>query len=325
MATTYVRPDRTESALRDLVDRGVITTEQAQAVRTAITGGPLPAPRGRWWAEVSGYVGGGLLLGGASLLLGAVWDGLTDPIRAALLAALAAAVAAAGLLIGGGPAGVRRLARAATGARRRVVAVLFAVAAGAATGAGAVFADDRPGTAAGVAGLAVALAGYAALPSVPGLLAVAGTSLLLFTSAAMDLGATSPFAVGLVYLALGAAWTTLAATGIITPRPVGLGVGATLVLIGAQQPLGQPGAQGWTYAMTFVAAVAFFVLYRWLRDVVLLIAGVLGMAVAAPEAVWDWTDGAAGGALVLLVAGAALVAAAAAGLGLWRAGTPHRT
>ena len=70
--------------------------------------------------------------------------------------------------------------------------------------------------------------------------------------------------------------------------------------------------------MTFVAAVAFFVLYRWRRDVVLLVAGVIGVAVAAPEAVWDWTDGAAGGALILLVAGAALVGASAAGLGMWR-------
>jgi hypothetical protein len=318
MATTGDRPDRTESALRDLVERGVITASQAVQVRAALAPAERPVRPGRWWAEVAGYVGGVLLFGGASLLIGAAWDGLTDATRAVMLAALAAAVAVVGVVIGGGPAGVHRLARETSTARRRVVAVLFAVAAGAATGAGAVFADDRPGIAAGIAGLAVALAGYAALPSVPGVLTVAGTSLLLATSAAMDLGEPSPFAMSLIYVFLGLSWILLAVTGVAGPRAAALGVGAGLVLVGGQQPLVQPGAQGWGYAMTFVAAIAFFVLYRWQRDVVLLVAGVIGVAVAAPEAVWDWTDGAAGGALILLVAGAALVGASAAGLGMWR-------
>jgi hypothetical protein len=106
------------------------------------------------------------------------------------------------------------------------------------------------------------------------------------------------------------------------PPPASYGrIGAALVLIGGQQLLGQSGAQGWAYAVTFAAALAFFALYRWLREAVLLVAGVVGVAVAAPEAVWDWTDGAAGGAIVLLVAGAALLAASAAGLGLWRSRT----
>ncbi|HEX7744658.1 MAG TPA: hypothetical protein VF462_05290, partial [Micromonosporaceae bacterium] len=164
----------------------------------------------------------------------------------------------------------------------------------------------------------VALAGYAALPSVPGLLGSAAASLLLTTSAATDLGVTSPFGVGVVLLLLGTTWIVLAAVGVAGPRPIAFGIGATLAFVGAQQPIGQPGAQGWTYAFTATVAVACFALYRWQRDVVLLVAGVVGVAISAPEAVWDWTDGAAGGAVVLLVAGAALIAASAAGLRLWR-------
>ena len=311
---------RTDTALHDLVDRGVLTADQAAEVRSALLPPTPPSRRVRWWAEVAGYLGGVLVFGGASLLVGAMWGDLTDAVRAGLLAAVTAAVAVAGLVIGGGPTGLRHLAH---GARRRVVAVLFAVAAGTATATGAVYADDRPATAAGAAGLAVALLGYATLPSIPGMLATAGTGLLLATSATIDLGADSPFAIGLVYLGLGLAWIVLGGTGVTTPRGVALGIGATLVLIGGQQPLGQPGAQGWSYAVTFAAAAAFFVLYRWRREVVLLVAGVVGVAIAAPEAVWDWTDGAAGGAIVLLVAGAALLAASAAGLGLWRS-TPGR-
>ena len=44
------------------------------------------------------------------------------------------------------------------------------------------------------------------------------------------------------------------------------------------------------------------------------------MALAAPEAVWVWTDGAAGGAVILLVAGAALIGASALSLRLAKLG-----
>ena len=58
--------------------------------------------------------------------------------------------------------------------------------------------------------------------------------------------------------------------------------------------------------------------YRWLRSIVLLVAGVLGVTLAVPEAVLDWTNGALGASLILLVAGAVLVAASAVGLRLRR-------
>jgi hypothetical protein len=89
--------------------------------------------------------------------------------------------------------------------------------------------------------------------------------------------------------------------------------------MGAQQPLADAGVRGWAYGLTFGVAFGCFALYRWQRETVLLVAGVVGVAIAAPEAVWDWTGGAVGGAVILLVAGGALVGASAVGLGLWRA------
>ncbi len=47
---------------------------------------------------------------------------------------------------------------------------------------------------------------------------------------------------------------------------------------------------------------------------ILLLAGVAGISIAVPEAVWDLTDGAGGAATVLLVTGAALLTASAAGI-----------
>jgi hypothetical protein len=310
--------NRTDAALHDLVERGVLTPAQAGDVRLALAGSAADARAGRWWAEVAGYVGGVLMLGGASLLLSTAWDRLTDTVRGMLLAAIALTLVGAGLTIGRGVAGLRRLASGEDQVRRRVVGVLFALAAAAAAAAAAVVADGPEGAAAGAVGLVVAGGSYAALRTVPGLLAAALASLVLVVSALSEADQTGPFAVGVAYLSVGAAWMVLAAVGVAIPRPLGLGAGAVLALVGAQQPLGQPGAAGWAYALTFGVAFACFALYRWQRQAVLLVAGVIGVAIAAPEAVWDWTGGAAGGAVILLVAGGALVAASAVGLGLWR-------
>jgi hypothetical protein len=319
MTGGQVRPSQVDVALSDLVGRGVLTPVQAAEVRSALNG--VHADRGptRWWAELAGYLGGVLLLGGGALLVANEWDRLGDALRGALLALVALTLFGAGLVIGRGPRGPRRLGGGSAPTRRRVIGVLFALASGAAAGSAAVIGDEHAGPAAGAVGLLVAGAGYVLLRTAPGLLASAVASMVLVLSTAAELDASTPFAFGLAFLGLGAVWVTLAVVGLATPRPLGLAVGMVLAVAGAQQPLGQAGAEGWAYLMTFGVALASFVLYLWRRDVVLLVGGVIGVAVVAPEAVWDWTDGAAGGAVILLVAGAALVAASAVGLGLWRA------
>jgi hypothetical protein len=318
MAGSPVPSGQAEAALRELVDRGALSPGQAAEVRAALARAAPAGGGGRWWAEVAGYLGGALLLGGGLLLVGAIWDELADPVRAALLGLLALGLAAAGLAIGRGPRELPRLRTGVPPARRRVVGVLFALAAVAAAGAAGVLGGDHGGVAAGAAGLLLAGAGYASLPTVPGLLTAAAASLVLVLSSLDELGTDSALGSGLALLALGALWLALAATGGLPHRGVGLGTGAVLALVGAQLPVGQSGAEGWAYALTFGVALACFGLYRWRRELVLLVAGVVGVAVAAPEAVYDWTGGAAGGAVVLLVAGAALVGASAVGLGLWR-------
>jgi hypothetical protein len=103
---------------------------------------------------------------------------------------------------------------------------------------------------------------------------------------------------------------------LVPARPLGLVVGTAVALVGAQLPLGTESTVQWAYALTFGLALGSFLGYRWQRSVVLLAAGVLGVTVAVPEAVIDWTDGALGGSVVLLLAGAVLVAASAVGLGI---------
>jgi len=312
-----------DAALRDLVERGVLTTAQSSEVRSALArAGSAESRPGRWWAEVAGYLGGVLTAGGAALLLATAWDQLTDPVRGALLGGVALVLIGAGVVVGRGPRNLYRLATAESPARRRVVGVLFALAAGTAASAAAVLADGHEGVAGGAVGLLVAGGGYAVLRTVPGLLASAVTSLVVVVSTMEELDVVTPMWYGGAYLTVGVGWMVLAAVGVARPRPAGLGVGAVLAIIGAQQLLAEPGAHGWAYALTAGFSLACFALYRWQREMVLLAAGVNGVALAAQEAVWDWTDGAAGGAVILLVAGGALIAASAVGLGLWRARTP---
>ena len=55
-------------------------------------------------------------------------------------------------------------------------------------------------------------------------------------------------------------------------------------------------------------------LYQWQRRWVFLVTGVLGITIAAPEAIWDWTDGAVSGALLMLIVGLVLLAASGVGI-----------
>jgi hypothetical protein len=307
-----------EAALRRLVEQCVISPKQAAAVREAIRESREPGLSGRWLAEVAAYVGGVFMLGGGILLLATAWDDLTDPGRAAVLGAVALLLAGAGLAVAPGVAGLRRLRAAAAGPRRRVVAVLVALAAGAAAGAAGILPDEYGGIAAGAAGLLVAAAGYAVVPASPGLLASVVMSVILSTSVVVETGRDTPFRIGLCLALTGAAWVLLGTTGVAVPRSVAMGAGAVLALYGAQQIRGDPAAEPWSYGLTAAIGLACFALYRAQRAPVLLVIGVVAMAVAAPEAVWDWTGGAVGGALVLIVAGAALLISGAFGLGMWR-------
>ncbi len=326
MTRLQERPEHADVALRGLVDRGVLTAAQVAEVRATLSRADAEHGPTRWWAELAGYIGGVLMLGGGALLLATEWQRLTEALRVAILVLVALALIAAGLIIGRGPHQVRGLQKSGSPTRRRVVGVLFALSSVAAAAAAAVLGDQHAGIAAGAAGLIVAGGGYALLRTTPGLLASAVASVVLVGSAMEELNTTTPFAVGLAYLGLGSVWVILAAVGVVLPRPVGLAVGAVLALVGAQQPLGAPDTRAWAYALTLAVAFGCFILYRWQREIVMLVAGVVGVATVAPEAVWDWTDGAAGGAAILLFTGGSLVAASSIGFGVWRVriGRPRR-
>ena len=168
---------------------------------------------------------------------------------------------------------------------------------------------------AGVVGLAVALAGYALLPTVPGVLAIATMSVVT-TAGLIELDtAHRPHLPTLAFVGLGVVWGVAAAAGLIRPKHIGYAIGAAVAVVGAQLELGADERFAWAYSVTFAVAIACFVVYWLERATVLLVFGVIATTIAVPEAVTDWTDDALSGPAILLISGAVLVAASA--LGLW--------
>jgi len=116
-------------------------------------------------------------------------------------------------------------------------------------------------------------------------------------------------------VALGGVWVALSLAGLAVPRRLGLVTGVGFAILGGQLGL-ETAAHGLAYGLTIAAGLAAFALYWWERATVLLVAGVVAVTLAVPEAVVDLTGNSLGGPTVLLVAGAVLVAASALGLRL---------
>ncbi len=304
-------------ALQRLLDQAVLSPAQAESVRAELArapaGGGGPA---RWLAEVAGYIGGGLMLAGAILALNRTWPLLDRTGRAALLAGFALAFIAAGLLVAGGPVRVWRLRDGGAGARRRIVGVLFALASVPAAFTAGVLADRAPGTSATATGLLVALAGLLMLPTAAAMVAVATMSSIGVLQVCGEVLHPTPQVVSLLFVVLGMVWVAVASLRLLPSRSLGLAVGAGLALIAARSLAVDPGWFRAGYGLALLLAAGCFLLYRWQRAVVLLVAGVIGATLAIPDAVTDWTGGAFGGSMALLAAGATLVLACALGLRL---------
>ncbi|TDQ43906.1 DUF2157 domain-containing protein [Actinorugispora endophytica] len=319
MANDRRTDDARDGALRALVADGVISPEQAEAVAGALRAAEDSGTQARW-TEIVGFVGGGLVFAGAVALVAASWEDLTQLLRAGMLLVVAVVALVGGILAVG-----ERLVRrgAVTDARRRIGGTLFVLTACTAAMSLGVATEPDVLVAPLLLGLVLAAAGYAAAPTVVGLLTCGVLSVwgtwTVVESLLPDGGEAVPY--GLGALAVGLAWGALALLGPLPNRRTGLGIGASAALLGAQIPLFD-GESHTTlaYALTMAVALLVLALHRWRRDWVLIVAGVVGVTLAVPEAIWDWTGGAIGGAAALLVAGLVLLAASGLGILLHRGG-----
>jgi hypothetical protein len=311
MTTLTFTPDQ-EQALSHLVDKGTLTADQAAAVRGALWAPGERRSSSSVLIEVAGYVGGGLMLGGATLLLGLAWDRLSQSTLVAILAGYAVALAVAGFAVAGGPHRILALRGASSPIRRRLTSVLFALGAVPSAMAAGVAVGTDDALAAGLAGFAVAAVGYALLPTVFGLLMTVAMSTVAVGGAVTVAHRPDDMLEVYGFVGLGVAWGAAALFGLARPRQLALALAAVITTVGAQLAYDhRPVA----YGVTFAVAVLCFLLYWTQRSTTLLVCGVIAATIAVPQAVSHLTRDALSGPTILLLSGAVLVGTSA--LSLW--------
>lgn len=293
---------RQNKALHELATRGVLSVDQELAVREALEDTGAPPRVADRVAELAAYVGGGLVLGGAALVLGLSWKDMSRLTRVGVLGAATAALVIAAVFLAGGLSSVRTVEHV----RRRVVSALFSLAVVISAFTAATAVSSREVVVGTTTGLVIAVAAYLLVPTALAYLAVAAAAIGTVIAWTTEFAADIPLVVGVALFALGLTGVALSLVDFLRPKALALAAGAAIALFGAQQPLG---SNAWvTYGLTAGLAIACFVVYLGVHSTVLLVAGVVATTVVVPEVVWDLTDGAVGGGVVLLVAGAVLLA-----------------
>jgi hypothetical protein len=322
------------SALGNLVERGVLDQAQAGSVLAELTALPHPprprSPR-RLLGEIAGYLGASFVVGATLMFLHEQWDVLGRTGRLSMLAATAVLLFGSGLAV--------RWSAAPPGpywwrqwrgddVRCRLSSTLLtgaAAAAGFATYAGLEKpAVDHAWFAASLAGLTVVVVGYLLARSALGQLGMAVAAFTVYGTVLDLLDVENTGVLGLGALVLGAGWAVLAWQRLVAERRFAVAVAVTFALIGAQTlALGDSPAENYLgYALTALASGVCFTAYAWIREWIVLAGGVVGTTLVVPEFLHDVTDGSLNASGMLLVAGVTLLAGGLAGLRIRRSPDP---
>ncbi|NEW41794.1 DUF2157 domain-containing protein [Nocardia cyriacigeorgica] len=305
------------ASLRPLVESGVLTEQQLDAVLGALAEPPARHSRTRLLAEIAAYAGAGLLLAGIALVLAASWEDLARTGRVAILALISVVLAVIAVAVAGGGSALFGRLRDRPGAaaqvpavRTRLATVLFALAAAFVAGTvGSAIEDGNTDSAwvyACIAGLIAAVIGYLALPSLIGIFTCAGFSAAAVPGVMTDLVDLHDGWPGLAVLLLGIVWGVLTRLSAFDERWAGYLIAVVLAVFGAQFT-GEYDTMAIAYWLTALVAVLCFALYLTERSWVLVLGGAAALAIAAAEAVWDWTDGSVGAAGAVLIIGAVVL------------------
>jgi hypothetical protein len=327
------RDSRSGRVADALVDRGLVPPElhdeAADVVEHALAARVVePTSLRRRLAELAGYVGAALVVAAGALFVADQWMDLSVGRQVALLAGITVVLFGAGVAVGVTGGGFGALRADTQPVRRRLASVLLtggAVAAAATVVTWLVDVVERRGTEMtegswiGVGGsltlIVLAVAGYVLAHSVLGQVAVAVGFAYLVPLTLDSLREIESIPLGLAYLTVGLAWLLLAEKQVWRETVPARIVGALFVVVGAQIPVASD--QAWVgYLLTLLVAVAGFAMYVARRAWPYLAVGVVGVTLAVPEALLDWTEGSLGTAGVLLVAGVTLLGASLLGLRL---------
>lgn len=312
--------------------------EAVEVVDQALGGQTVEATNlRRRLAEVAGYVGGALVVAAGALYLSDQWESLSLAVQVGLPMAVGVLLFVAGVTVGVTGGGLVVLRDGTQPVRQRLASVLFTAGAAAEAAAVSIWLVDvierrgtemEQGSLIGLGGsftlIVLAAVGYSLAPTLLGQLAVAAGSAyaIPFTLDSLTTGEMPQIPLGLAFLGLGLVWLLLTERGIWQELLAGRVVGSLFAVVGAQIPVGSD--QEWVgYLLTLLVAVAGFAMYVRMRAWPYLAVGVVGVTLAVPEALLDWTEGSLGTAGVLLVAGVTLLGASLVGLRLRKEVTEH--
>lgn len=311
--------------LEDRLDRwtaeGLLTPEQAVAIRSREREEPAAEGRSALAAEAIGYLGAALALVAAGLVAGRYWDRIELWGRLTLLVTIAVVTFLAGWW-------VRERSGAAVG---RLVSLLW-FATAASTTAAAVLAGDellgleesRLALFAGGALTLVAAMLYLRRPrplqQVALLAGVITVSQALLT---LPLAAIDPLYHGLALWATGIAWALLGHGGWLVPRTAALVLGGVVTIVGLQVgSVGDLPGEGLGLALATTAAVGVASVAA--RDLRLLGLAVAGTFLFVPRAVFHYFGDSLGAPFALFLTGVVLIGVAVGSLRVGR-GLGRRT
>jgi hypothetical protein len=308
-----VRATHPSDPLDDWVGAGLIAPDQADRIRAyegarqdrppgLTTVAAPPGPTGTSLVvEALGYVGGVIMLVGAGILVGLVWEDIPVALRLVLGGATALALVAAGLAV------PDRLGEAA-GRLRSVLWVLAVAATATFFTLLSVDVLDRYDEDA----LLVIFPPTAVVAAVlwgmrrTWLQQLALLVPLVMSASAVGLQvAESDSAPGISAWVLAVAWTAVAWTGRLQPRATGLAFGGLAAIFGAMTTASDLGI-----VLGLTTAVAMLALALYERSLPLLAVAAFGLLQTAPRAAFEWFPGRLSASLTLIVVGGLLVGAA---------------
>ncbi|MEV0684195.1 DUF2157 domain-containing protein [Nocardia sp. NPDC050378] len=292
-------------ALERLVAGGVISGDQRAAVLRAVDEQERVgrAPTARVVAEIVAYLGAGLVAAGLGLFLDRAWADVADTGRVVLLAVVSGCSLGGAVVLAGGRPGLFRRVPIATAVRTRLASALLVLAAMATSGTVAITFGERGGDAeiaALCAGLLVATLGYLMVPSLLGMVAIAGFGVA--TIVELTDGTHRWLWQGVALMVFGAVWFGLAWARLLVLDWAGFVLGGLIATTGAQSVT--LGESLWRPMLTGFVGVIFLGAYLLRREPVLVLGGSACIAIGVGQVVADNTSGGPAVASVVLAVGA---------------------
>lgn len=298
---------RLESRLDTWVDEGLISPEQAAAIRRReeaerTGGGRIPRV-----AEAAGYLGAALAIVGGGILLEDFWASLTVVSLLILAATITAALVAAGAMLRG----------ATEPAFQRLASLLWFVSTGGMALVAGLFGDEFTD----LAGRHVSLLVGAAVSTHAGVLWRLRPrplqQIALFAGAVTTveglvfLPAQDPpvFFAGLAVWGLGVAWALLGWGEVVRPAGVALVLGAVAILVGAQMSsFGD--LRGAGLVLGLATAGGLMAAAVTVSSTLVLAFGAAGVLIFTPQAVFHFLGDTLGAPVALVISGFALIGGA---------------